>query len=76
LPVFFFFLTSSSLDKQQADGLWALLLGLCIEASQLPPPPLGNEANFETLELVTASMWTLLRKSAQSGSPLVCVPKD
>jgi len=58
-------------DKQQADGLWALLLGLCIEASQPPPPPLGNEANFETLELVTASMWTLLRKSAQSGSPLL-----
>lgn len=57
-------------DKQQAEGLWELLVKLCVEAGQPLPPPLGTDANMETLELVTASMWTLLRKSTQHGFPL------
>jgi putative effector of murein hydrolase LrgA (UPF0299 family) len=61
-------------DKQQAEGLWELLVKLCVEAGQPLPPPLGTDANMETLELVTASMWTLLRKSTQHGFPLVPPP--
>jgi hypothetical protein len=62
-------------DKQQAEGLWELLVKLCVEAGQPLPPPLGTDANMETLELVTASMWTLLRKSTQHGFPLVPPPE-